>query len=95
MALKRTRTTFLLIAAGAAGVAYAGYPVGAQARGYPKYVKRACKSDFKRYCPSYKVGSASLRACMRSVAFDLSRRCVDALERSGERDARMKRRRRR
>ena len=51
---------------------------------YPDYVRSACKADFKKYCPSYKVGSSELRSCMRAVANELSSRCIDALERNGE-----------
>ena len=56
----------------------------AQAR-YPQYVKNACKSDFKKFCRSYGEESAALRQCMRRSAKRLSRKCQDALERSGER----------
>lgn len=56
----------------------------AQAR-YPQYVKNACKSDFKTFCRSYDEESAALRQCMRRSAKRLSRKCQDALERSGER----------
>jgi hypothetical protein len=52
---------------------------------YPEYVKKACKSDFKKYCPRYDINSKSLRACMKAVADDLTPRCVEALERNGER----------
>lgn len=47
-------------------------------------VKSACKSDFYKFCPSYKVDSPQLRACMRSAGGNLSRRCVDALADAGE-----------
>ena len=52
---------------------------------YPEFVKKACKSDFKKYCPSYDIDSKALRACIRAVADDLKPRCVEALERNGER----------
>lgn len=52
---------------------------------YPQYVKNACKADFKRFCRSYDEESAALRQCMRRSAERLSRKCQDALERSGER----------
>jgi hypothetical protein len=52
--------------------------------GYPESVKSACKGDFKSFCPRYDIDSAALRQCMRSVANELSPRCVEALERSGE-----------
>lgn len=60
--------------------------VAAPARAdYPENVKVACKRDFKKYCPSYDINSKSLRACMRAVAEELTPRCVEALERNGER----------
>lgn len=60
----------------------------AQARSYPEYVKTACKADFKKFCRDYDMESAALRQCMRGYADDLSRKCQNALERSGERRGR-------
>ncbi len=54
-------------------------------RNYPDYVLAACKKDFKTFCPRYDIESTQIRQCMRSVADQLSPRCVQALERSGER----------
>ena len=54
-------------------------------RNYPGYVLAACKKDFKSFCPRYDIESTQIRQCMRSVADQLSPRCVEALERSGER----------
>ena len=50
----------------------------------PDYVKAACKADYKKFCPDYKIGSSELRACMTAIAHQISNRCYDALERSGE-----------
>jgi hypothetical protein len=50
----------------------------------PEYVKQACKADYKKFCPDYAIGSTGLRACMIGIAHQLSPRCIDALERSGE-----------
>ena len=47
-------------------------------------VKKACAGDYKRLCPSYKVGSAQLRACMEAKQFEISSGCVSALIDSGE-----------
>lgn len=47
-------------------------------------VKKACKGDYKRLCPTYKVGSPQLRACMEAKQFEISSSCVDALIESGE-----------
>mgnify|MGYP001334063914 CR=1 FL=1 len=44
----------------------------------------ACRTDYKKFCPSYKVGSSQLRACMRSAGGNISTRCIDALANSGE-----------
>lgn len=47
-------------------------------------VKSACKSDFYKFCPSYKLDSPQLRACMRSAGGNISSRCLDALADAGE-----------
>lgn len=47
-------------------------------------VERACRSDYFQFCPSYEVGSAALRNCMRQAGRRLSPRCIDALRDSGE-----------
>ncbi len=47
-------------------------------------VKRACAGDYKRLCPTYKVGSPQLRACMEAKQNSLSTGCVSALIDSGE-----------
>jgi hypothetical protein len=54
------------------------------ATAYSSRVKSACKSDFYRFCPSYKEDSSQLRACMRSAGGNISSRCIDALADSGE-----------
>ena len=46
---------------------------------YPGAVRRACKSDYKRLCPHYSVGSAKMRSCMRSKVGQISPRCYDKL----------------
>lgn len=47
-------------------------------------VERFCKNDYLQFCPSYEVGSAGLRSCMRQAGRRLSPRCIDALRDSGE-----------
>ena len=54
------------------------------ATAYSSRVKSACKSDFYKFCPSYKLDSPQLRACMRSNGGGISSRCLDALADSGE-----------
>jgi hypothetical protein len=54
------------------------------ASAYSSRVKSACKSDFYRFCPSYKPESPQLRACMRSAGANISRRCLDTLADAGE-----------
>lgn len=58
--------------------------IAGPASAYSGRVKSACKSDFYRFCPSYKVGSSQLRTCMRSAGGNISRRCIDALANAGE-----------
>ena len=50
------------------------------------HVKKACKGDYKRLCPGYKIGSTQLRACMEAKQSDISWGCVQALIDSGEVD---------
>jgi len=57
----------------------------AQAAITPK-VEKACKGDYKRLCPAYKVGTPQLRACMEAKQSEISSRCIDALIDSGEVD---------
>lgn len=68
-----------LLAGVVSAVALAG-----SAGAYSARVKTACKSDFYRFCPAYKVGTPQLKACMRSAGGNVSRRCVDALADSGD-----------
>ena len=54
--------------------------VGADdAAAYSSRVKSACKTDFYKFCPSYKLDSPQLRDCMVSAGGNISRRCIDAL----------------
>jgi hypothetical protein len=53
------------------------------AEAYPSKVRRACKTDYKRLCPRYKVGSSKMRSCMRSNVGQISPRCYDTLVRYG------------
>lgn len=54
------------------------------ATAYSSRVKSACRGDFNKLCPSYKLDSPQLRACMRSAGGGISSRCRDALADSGE-----------
>ena len=60
------------------------FGLSGQAFAVPGYVKQACKADYKKFCPDYELDSPALRACMIGIAHQLSPRCTDALERSGE-----------
>lgn len=84
------RTGSRLAGVGAAvALAFAGLMVSAgTADAVSAKVRKACAADYKRLCPSYKVGSTQLRACMESMARDISSRCIDALIDSGEVDRR-------
>ena len=50
---------------------------------YSARVKSACKTDFYKFCPSYKLDSPQLRDCMASAGGNISSRCIDALADSG------------
>jgi len=54
------------------------------ANAYSSRVKSSCRSDFYRFCPSYKLDSPQLRSCMRSAGGNISQRCLDALADAGE-----------
>ena len=53
------------------------------AAAYSARVNSACKTDFYKFCPSYKLDSPQLRECMRSAGGNISSRCIDALADSG------------
>jgi hypothetical protein len=53
------------------------------ATAYTARVNSACKTDFYKFCPSYKPDSPQLRECMRSAGGNISSRCLDALADSG------------
>jgi hypothetical protein len=69
----------------AAALMLATVAAGAARADYPAAVKSACKSDFRKFCPGYGLESRQLRQCMRGAFNQLSARCVEALDRSGER----------
>ena len=54
------------------------------ATAYSARVKSACKTDFYKFCPSYKRDSPQLRECMRSAGGNISSRCINALADAGE-----------
>ncbi len=56
-------------------------------------VHRACRGDYKRLCPRYKVSSPQLRACMEAKSDEISSDCISALIESGAVDERNDRRR--
>ena len=63
----------------------------------PRSVRKACKHDYKRLCPRYRIGSARMRSCMRNSVGGMSPRCYNRLVEfyGGKRKFRGKRRRRR
>ncbi|MEM6495116.1 MAG: hypothetical protein AAF709_00170 [Pseudomonadota bacterium] len=63
----------------------------------PRSVRKACKFDYKRLCPKYRIGSARMRSCMRNSVSGMSPRCYNRLVEfyGGKRKFRGKRRRRR
>jgi hypothetical protein len=46
-------------------------------------VHRACRNDYKRLCPRYKLSSPQLRACMEANASEISSDCISALIETG------------
>jgi hypothetical protein len=46
-------------------------------------VHRACRNDYKRLCPRYKLSSPQLRACMEAKSSEISSDCISALIESG------------
>jgi hypothetical protein len=74
--------TLKMTAAVLAGLAALFAAEGANA--YTARVKSACKTDFYKFCPSYKEESSELRACMRAAGGNISSRCIDALVDAGE-----------
>lgn len=57
--------------------------VASTAGAVPAKVKRECRGDYKTFCPSYKIGTARMRACMRSNGRQLSWSCYQALKDAG------------
>ncbi len=47
-------------------------------------MKRDCRSDYKRFCAKYTLGSEGLRACMSRSIRKVSNRCISALVAGGE-----------
>ena len=82
MKARRGRATAALIV-GLVLAAVAGAPANAA---ITDKVKKACKGDYERLCPHYKVGSNQLRACMEAKQNDITWNCVQALIDSGEVD---------
>lgn len=68
----------------ALAVAFGALTAAGAANAYSGRVKSACKSDFYKFCPSYKPDTPQLRSCMRSVGGNISSRCLDALADAGE-----------
>ena len=57
--------------------------LGLEAYAVPRKLKRECKSDYKTFCPRYKVGTSRMRSCMRSNGRQLSWSCYQALKDHG------------
>ncbi len=65
-------------------VGFGAHMAAGKAVAYSARVNSACKTDFRKFCPSHKSDSPQLRACMRSAGGNISSRCLDALADSGE-----------
>lgn len=71
-------------ACGFLAVATAATVLGADgAAAYSSRVRKACRTDFHKFCPSYKEDTPALRTCMRANGGGLSSHCIDALMDSG------------
>jgi len=57
--------------------------VAQTAAAVPAKLKRECRSDYKSFCPSYKIGTSRMRSCMRSNGRQLSWGCYQALKDHG------------
>jgi hypothetical protein len=68
----------------ALAIGFGALVAAGDATAYGARVKSACKTDFYKFCPSYKPDSPQLRECMRSAGGNISSRCLDALADSGE-----------
>lgn len=51
---------------------------------YSARVRRACKSDYSRFCPGYSLYGTELRRCMQAAGGNISQRCIRALVDAGE-----------
>ncbi|MGE0052747.1 MAG: hypothetical protein AB7S74_00940 [Hyphomicrobium sp.] len=65
-------------------VAFAGVIHANEARAVSDDVRNACHTDYVTYCKHHRIGSNSLRACMRENSKRLSPSCRLALMTSGE-----------
>jgi hypothetical protein len=64
-------------------VGFGALATAGSASAYSARVNSACKTDFYKFCPSYKPDSPQLRACMRAAGGNISTRCIDALADAG------------
>lgn len=74
---------FVLMVVVAGGVAIWAGPASAVVT---ERVKKACKSDYYRHCPSYAIGTPQLRTCMTKAGKrkQLGHGCLRALIDAGE-----------
>jgi hypothetical protein len=47
-------------------------------------VRKACGSDYRKYCADYGLETEALRLCMNKAGQSLSHSCVNALIKAGE-----------
>jgi hypothetical protein len=57
---------------------------GSQAGAVGAAVRYACAGDYLAHCSSYAADSAETRKCMRTVGYQLSKSCINALVAAGE-----------
>lgn len=51
---------------------------------YNARVRRACKSDYNRFCPGKSLYGTEIRRCMQSAGRAISKKCIRALVDAGE-----------
>ncbi|MGE0630536.1 MAG: hypothetical protein AB7O43_22310 [Hyphomicrobiaceae bacterium] len=87
------RANCLNVTGAALAAVFAIAAIAPPAAAVNRSVAKACKSDYKRLCPRYRVGTSKLRRCMEAKQAEISWRCIEALIDSGEVDRGSRRRR--
>lgn len=86
---KAIRVALVAVAAASASYTaetftFATGALAAESGPYSARVRRACKSDYNRFCPGYSLYGTELRRCMQAAGSSISQRCIRALVDAGE-----------